>query len=72
MQKIKRIFAITIIIILAGLYLSSFVFALIGSSRALDWLKVSIYATIVLPVLLWTYSFIYKMVKNAKNEDRET
>lgn len=71
MKKVKRILAILLVIILAGLYISTLVFALIGSERAMDWLKVSIYSTIVLPVLLWAYSFVYKLLKKSGEEDSE-
>lgn len=73
MQKLKRILAILLVVLLVGLYLSTLVFAIIGSDRALDWLMASVCATIALPVLLWTYSFLYKKIQNAKKggEDAE-
>ena len=72
MKKIKQVLAILLILILIGLYVSTLVFAIIGSERAMVWLKISIYATIVLPVLLWAYGFIYKMIKddNEKKKGR--
>ncbi|MCI8326890.1 MAG: hypothetical protein HFI37_03840 [Lachnospiraceae bacterium] len=70
-KKIKQIFAILLILILAGLYLSTLIFAVIRSEWAMDWLKVSIYATIVLPVLLWTYSFVYKLLKQSTEKTEE-
>ncbi|MCR5272367.1 MAG: hypothetical protein K6E13_05220 [Lachnospiraceae bacterium] len=68
MKKIKRILAVIGIIILLGLYLSTLIFALIGSERALDYLKVSVYATIVVPVLIWAYMFVYKLMKGDENK----
>lgn len=67
MKRTKQILAILLIIILAALYVSSLVFAIIGNDRAMDWLKTSIYATIVLPVLLWIYIFLYQKVRDTKN-----
>ena len=52
MKKIKQVLAILLILILIGLYVSTLVFAIIGSERAMVWLKISIYATIVLPLSL--------------------
>ena len=49
MKKVKQVLAILLILILIGLYVSTLVFAIIGSERAMVWLKISIYATIVLP-----------------------
>ena len=70
MKKIKQVLAILLILILIGLYVSTLVFAIIGSERAMVWLKISIYATIVLPVLLWAYGFIYKMIKDDNEKKR--
>lgn len=67
MKKIKQILAILLILILAALYVSSLIFAIIGSDRAMDWLKASIYATVVLPVLLWIYIFLYQKIRDTKD-----
>lgn len=69
MKKAKRILAIFTIILLVGLYIASLVLAIIGSDRAMDWLKVSIYCSFVLPVLIWIYTFIYKMLKGSDSQD---
>ena len=71
MKKVKQVLAILLILILIGLYVSTLVFAIIGSERAMVWLKISIYATIVLPVLLWAYGFIYKMIKDDNEKKGE-
>lgn len=62
MKKVKQVLAILLILILIGLYVSTLVFAIIGSERAMVWLKISIYATIVLPVLLWAYGGVNMIV----------
>lgn len=69
MKKVKQILAILLILILIGLYASTIIFAIIGSDKTLVWLQASVYATIVVPVLLWTYGFIYKKVKDAKEPE---
>lgn len=69
MKRMKQILAILLIIILAALYVSSLVFAIIGSDRAMDWLKASIYATVVLPVLLWIYIFLYQKIRDTKDKN---
>ena len=68
MKKLKQITALIGVIALAGLYVSTLILALIGSEQCINLLKAAVYATIVLPVLLWAYSFIYRMVrKNQKH-----
>ena len=72
MKKLKQITALIGVIALAGLYISTLVLALIGSEQALNLLKTAVYATIVLPVLLWAYSFIYRMLKGKQDDFKAT
>ena len=69
MKKIKRILAILGAIILAGLYISTIVCALSSNENYMDMLMASVYATVIIPVLIWAYSFVYKMVK--KNHEQK-
>ncbi|WP_294783254.1 hypothetical protein [uncultured Eubacterium sp.] len=69
MKKLKQITALIGVVALIGLYVSTLVLALIGSAEAISLLKAAVYATIVLPVLLWAYSFIYRMMKGKQNDD---
>lgn len=69
MKKVKQVIAMIGVIALLALYISTIVLACIGSEEALTLLKAAIYATIVLPVLLWAYSFIYKLLKNNYSPD---
>ena len=47
MKKVKQILAILTVVLLAGLYISSLVLAIIGSPQAMAWLKVSIYLSLI-------------------------
>ncbi len=62
-EKIKRILAWIGIVLLVGMYGAALVFALIDSPWARDWLKASLVMTLVVPVLLYAYIFIYKLLK---------
>lgn len=72
MKKVKRIIALLGVILLLALYISTVVLACIGSENALNLLRAAIYATIVVPVLLWAYSFIYKLLKNNGSQKDDT
>ena len=50
MKNAKRILALAAAILLFGMYLSTLIFALIGSPHSIDLLWASIACTIVLPV----------------------
>lgn len=68
MKKIKQILAIIGVIILAGLYISTIVCAVSASENFMNMLMTSIYASVIIPVLIWAYSFIYKLIKKDSEE----
>lgn len=64
MKHLKRIFAFLGVILLAGMYICTLVFVLIGSPLADNLFKASILCTLLVPVLLYGYSLIYRVLKN--------
>ncbi len=70
MKKVKQIMAIFGVVLLVALYGSTLVFALIDSSNTMSAFKASIVATIMVPVLIWAYTLIYRLVKG-KAEDSD-
>ncbi len=69
MKKKKRIFAIIGVILLVALYGSTLVFAIFDHTKSLGFLKASIAGTILLPVLLYGYTLIYKLTNKKDRED---
>lgn len=69
MKKVKRIIAMVGVIALLALYVSTVVLACIGSEQALNLLKAAIYSTVVLPVLLWAYSLIYRLLRDHYSQE---
>ena len=67
MKKAKRILAIIGVILLALLYISTLVFAVLGQDY-MNWLMAAVAATIMVPVLIWAYGFIYRLIKG---EDKD-
>ena len=70
-KKVKQILAIIGIIVLVGLYVSTIVCALSSSDNFMNLLLASIYATVIIPVLIWAYSFIYKLLIKDQNNDEK-
>lgn len=69
MKKVKQILAVIGIVFLVLLYLSTLICAIIDRTETMRLFQASIMATVIIPVLLWAYSFIYKLIKkNAKNQ----
>jgi len=67
MKKTKRILALTGAILLAGMYLSTLVFALMKNENASNMLMASIVCTVIVPVLLYAYTLMYRVLKD-RNE----
>lgn len=66
MKKAKRILAIIGILILIGLYLVTLFCAIFAKDNVMNFLMASIYATVIIPVLIWAYTFIHKLTKEHK------
>ena len=64
MKKLQRILAILCVVLLLALYASTMIFALSGSENSIGWVKASIAATIIVPVLLYAYMMIHRYLKN--------
>ncbi|MBQ9031892.1 MAG: hypothetical protein IJ106_10650 [Parasporobacterium sp.] len=62
-NKPRRILAIIGIIILVGLYLTTLLLAIFGNEHTNSWFMACIAATIIVPIMLWVYSWLYKMLK---------
>ena len=63
MQRTKRILALAGAILLLLMYMSTLIFALMDSPAATGFLKASIAATILIPVLLYGYILIARLLK---------
>ena len=65
-KKVQQILAIAGVVLLVGLYILTLIFALMDNEYSTYLFKASIYATITIPVLLYGYLLIYKVLKNRK------
>ena len=69
MRKTKRILAIIGVALLVALYGSTLVFAIFDHTKSLGFLKASIACTILLPVLLYAYTLIHKLINKNDRKD---
>ena len=60
MKNLKRLLAVLGIILLAGMYVLSLVFALIDHSQAGKLLMASLFATVMVPILLYAFLLVHK------------
>lgn len=68
MKKVKRILALLGAIALVGLYVSTIVCALSSSENFMNLLMASVVATVVVPVLLWAYGLVYRLLRGEKDK----
>lgn len=69
-KKSTRILAVIGVVLLASLYVSSLIFALIDHPVATTLLKISFVGTIVIPIMLYVYMMIFR-VFHKEPEDRD-
>lgn len=62
-----RILALIGVLLLVALYGSTLVLALLNSPNANNLFMASIASTILIPVLIYTYQFIYRLLKQKKD-----
>ena len=73
MKKVKQMLAIIGVVFLLGLYATTFVMALTDNTETMQLFRASLFATFVIPVLMWTYSFICKLIhKDNENESQDS
>ena len=63
-QKLKRILALTAVVIILLLYAATFLRSLLPGDQAKDLLMVSLVATVVIPVLLYIYLWLFRLFKS--------
>ena len=71
MKKTKRILALIGAILLLLLYVVAFIATLLDHTSDMHYWKAAVVATIVIPVLIWAYSFVYKMIKGSDDDKKD-
>ncbi|MCI6018905.1 MAG: hypothetical protein MRZ59_08680 [Clostridiales bacterium] len=70
-MKLKRIFAMIGVILLALMYLSTLIFSLMKGEMAVSLFKASVYCTLIIPIFLYMYGMFYRYFQNKGEEMRE-
>ena len=71
MKTLKRILAIIGIIILVGLYITTFIIAVSGGEHLHDWLIASVAATVAVPCMIWVIGYFYRRLNEDMDEVRK-
>ena len=68
-RKIKRILALLAVVLIALLYLVTFVLAFFQSEQAGELLLIALVGTVVIPVLLYIYLWLFRLFKGNNTRD---
>ena len=75
MDKLKRIFALVLVILLIGLYVVTFISGIMATPYTQGLFKGCIAATVIIPVFMYAYKLIYDVMKKddaKKDENNES
>lgn len=70
-MSFKRIVAITGIVILVLLYITTLISAIFTTPATPELFKACVYATVIVPVLFYAYLLIYKVMKQRSEEAKQ-
>ncbi|MCC8161903.1 MAG: hypothetical protein LUD16_06680 [Lachnospiraceae bacterium] len=68
-RKVKRILAIVALVIICLLYLCTFILAFFQGERAKELLMLSLVATVVIPVLMYIYLWLFRLFRGDDSDD---
>lgn len=68
MKKTRQILAMIGVIVLVVLYALTLITAIFDSTKTMGYFKVSVAMTILVPVLLYAYTLLYRLLKKNKDE----
>lgn len=71
MKKGKRILALAGVVLLAGLYLATLVSAIFTTPAAKDFFRISLLATIIIPLIIYIYMLVYHLLSKNKQDDEK-
>ena len=70
MKKTKRILALIGAILLLLMYVAAFIVTIFDHTADMRYWKAAIVATVIIPVLIWAYSFVYKLIKGSDDDEK--
>ena len=69
-HTIKRIVAVVAVVFLLGLYVLTLISVLLSSEYSADMFKACIFSSVMIPILFYGYSIIFRLVsKKDKRQD---
>ena len=72
MKIAKQILAIIGVVLLVALYVTTLIFAITDNTGTMSMFVASVVATVVIPVLIWAYTFIFQLIKKHYGPDSDS
>ena len=63
----KQIVAIVGVILLILLYVATLITAFIDNSDSANWFRISLFATLAIPLIIWIYAWMYARLTGKKS-----
>ena len=70
MKKTKRILALIGAILLLLMYVAAYIVKILYHTSDMRYWKAAMVATVIIPVLIWAYSFVYKLIKGSDDDEK--
>lgn len=70
-KRFKQVLAIVGIVIIAGLYITTLILAITGSEKTNGLFMASIFCTVMIPLIMYILSWLYKRLKGDAEEDSD-
>ena len=70
MKKTKRILALIGAILLLLMYVAAFIVTILDHTSDMRYWKAAMVATVIIPVLIWAYSFVYKLIIGSDDDEK--
>lgn len=68
--RVKRIFALILAVLLVCMYAATLVFAITDNVKTMSFFKASVALTIIVPVLIYAYQLVYRVVCSFEGKDK--
>ena len=72
MKKVKRALAMAGVVVLAGMYGITLISAVMATPVAKDFFKASLLATLMVPILIYVYLLVYRLITGKGQEKEES
>lgn len=71
LNMVKRVLAMILVAVLVLLYLSTLIFAIIDDPKTMSFFRASVAMTILIPVMIYGYQLVYRVLKGNDTKGEE-